>query len=207
MNRWTLVDPVGGASLSASGGQALIDLAAGIQHDIWTGSDSLPRLLQPAPDDNFEMTAKFDSTVALAYQMQGFVVEQDANDLLRLEVHFDGTDTLLFAASIVNGVASVVGNTLVVPDGAPVYLRLRRAGDQWTFQYSANGTAWTHGTTFTRAMNVTAVGLLAGNSGTFAPAFQARASTGSTTPRRTARPPSSPPPASLRRPARARART
>jgi LmbE family N-acetylglucosaminyl deacetylase len=130
--------------------------------------------MQAAPDDNFEMTAKFDSTVALAYQMQGFIVEQDANDLLRLEVHFEGTDTMLFAASVANGVASVAGNALVVPGGAPVYLRLRRSGDQWTFQYSANGTSWTHGTTFTRAMNVSAVGLQAGNSGTFAPAYQAR---------------------------------
>jgi LmbE family N-acetylglucosaminyl deacetylase/regulation of enolase protein 1 (concanavalin A-like superfamily) len=174
MNRWSLVNPVGGVSLSAVGGQALFDLSAGVQHDIWTGSDSLPRLMQFAPNDNFEMTAKFDSAVSLAYQMQGLVVQQDANDLLRLEVHFDGADTNLFAASFVNGSASVVGDILVVPDGSPVYLRVRRTGDQWTFSYSSNGTAWTRSTSFTRAMTVTAVGLLAGNSGVFAPAYEAR---------------------------------
>jgi LmbE family N-acetylglucosaminyl deacetylase/regulation of enolase protein 1 (concanavalin A-like superfamily) len=175
LNRWTLVDPVGDATLSATGTQAQIALPAGSQHDIWTGSDTVTRLLQPAPDDNFDMTVKYDSVVGTAYQMQGLVVQQDADDLLHVEVHYDGADTKLFAASVAGGTASMVGDIRTLPDGAPVYLRLRRSGSTWTLSYSSTGSVWTHSTSFSRAMTVRAAGLLAGNSGVFAPAFQARA--------------------------------
>jgi LmbE family N-acetylglucosaminyl deacetylase/regulation of enolase protein 1 (concanavalin A-like superfamily) len=175
MSRWTLVDPGGGATVGGNGSQATIDLPAGVQHDLWTGSDTVARLLQPAPDDDFELKVKYDSIVSLTYQMQGLIVEQDANDMLRLEVHAEGTDTRLFAASIENGVASVLGSPWNVPDGAPVYLRVRRSGNSWSFSYSSNGTTWPTTINFTRAMNVTAAGLLAGNSGGAPPAFEARA--------------------------------
>ena len=175
MNRWTLVDPGGGATVSGNGSQALVNLPAGIQHDVWTGSDTVARLLQPAPNDDFELQVKYDSSVDLTYQMQGLIVEQDSNDLLRLEVHREGLETRLFAASIVNGTASLLADPAVMPEGAPVYLRLRRNGDAWSFSYSQNGTAWTRTFTFNRAMTVTAAGLLAGNSGGAPPAFQARA--------------------------------
>ena len=175
LNRWTLVDPGGGATVGGNGSQALIDLPAGVQHDVWTGSDTVARLLQPAPDDDFELQVKYDSAVSLTYQMQGFLVEQDSNDMLRLEVHREGLETRLFAASIVNGTASMLADPYVVPDGAPVYLRLRRNGNAWSFSYSQNGSAWIKTFSFDRAMTVTAAGLMAGNSGGVPPAFQARA--------------------------------
>ena len=36
----------------------------------------MPRLLQAAPDANFEIEAKFDSAVTIRYQQQGVMVEQ-----------------------------------------------------------------------------------------------------------------------------------
>jgi LmbE family N-acetylglucosaminyl deacetylase/regulation of enolase protein 1 (concanavalin A-like superfamily) len=175
MNRWTLVDPGGGVTVGGNGSQALLALPAGISHDVWTGSDTMARLLQPAPNDDFELQIKYDSVVGATYQMQGLMVEQDANDLLRLEVHHEGTSTWLFGAKVVNGVASPVVDSISVPDGAPVYLRLRRKGDQWTLSYSTNGTTWLRNATFTHGMTVTAAGLMAGNAGGAPPAFQARA--------------------------------
>jgi LmbE family N-acetylglucosaminyl deacetylase/regulation of enolase protein 1 (concanavalin A-like superfamily) len=175
LNRWTLVDPGGGATVGGNGTQALINLPAGIQHDVWTGSDTIARLLQPAPNDDFELQVKYDSSVDLTYQMQGLLVEQDSNDMLRMEVHREGLETRLFAASIVNGVASMLADPYVVPDGAPVYLRLRRSGNAWSFSYSQNGTTWLKTFTFNRTMTVTAAGLMAGNSGGVPPAFLARA--------------------------------
>ena len=117
--RWTLVDPAGGAVVGAAGGQGRISLPAGVAHDTWTNNDKVARLMQPAPDDNFEMLAKFDSAVSLSYQMQGFLVQQDTDDLLRLEVHREGAFTNLFAASIAAGVAS---------DDGKAGHRRRRAG-------------------------------------------------------------------------------
>jgi LmbE family N-acetylglucosaminyl deacetylase/regulation of enolase protein 1 (concanavalin A-like superfamily) len=175
MSRWTLVDPGGGATVSGNGSQALVNLPEGVQHDVWTGSDTVARLLQPAPNDDFELLVKYDSIVSLTYQMQGLLVEQDSNDLLRLEVHREGVETRLFAANIANGVASMLADPINVPDGAPVYLRLRRSGSSWSFAYSQNGTAWIKSISFDRPMTVTAAGLMAGNSGGVPPAFQARA--------------------------------
>jgi LmbE family N-acetylglucosaminyl deacetylase/regulation of enolase protein 1 (concanavalin A-like superfamily) len=168
---WTLVDPVGDAGVSTQDGRARVALPGGISHDIWTDANRAPRLLQAAPDENFEVEVKFASAVAGQYQLQGLVVEQDADDLLRLEVHHDGNGTRLFAGSLVDGTASVKHDS-ILPSGTPVYLRLKRVGDQWTLSYGTDGDTWTRTITITRAMRVAAVGPFVGNSGSAPPAFQ-----------------------------------
>ena len=63
-------------------------------HDLWTDVDEVPRLLQATPNDDFEVEVKFDSPVTTRYQMQGLFVQQDAKNLLRIELHNDGGGTL-----------------------------------------------------------------------------------------------------------------
>jgi hypothetical protein len=46
---WTYLDPVGDTTLAFTGTHATISLPAGTRHDLWTGVDEVPRLLQPAP--------------------------------------------------------------------------------------------------------------------------------------------------------------
>ena len=175
MNRWTLVDPVGGVE-PERGRRPGADRPHR-RHP----ARHLDRLGQPsaAAAARAERQLRDDGEVRLDRQpwptrCRASIVEQDANDLLRLEVHFDGADTKLFAASIVNGVASVVGDTVIrarrrarVPAPAPH----RRPVDVLVLLQRHRLDALD---LFTRAMTVTAVGLLAGNSGVFAPAFQAR---------------------------------
>jgi hypothetical protein len=48
---------------------------------------------------------------------------------------------------------------------APHYLRVTRTGDYWSLVYSANGTDWSVGASFTHQLNVSSVGLYAGNAG------------------------------------------
>ncbi len=167
---WTLVDPLGDASVTMSGTQAEIVVPAGAAHDVWAGMDTVTRLLQPVPNANFEVEVKFDRAVSSGFQQQGLLVEQNAGHLLRIEFHHDGGSTRLFAAAITPGGASVL-HWSAVPGGAPKYLRLKRAGNEWTVSYSSNGANWTTGATFTHAMTVNALGPLAGNGGSPPPAF------------------------------------
>ena len=132
----------------------------------------LPVLLQAAPDDDFEVEAKFDSAVTTRQQQQGLLVEQDAGNLLRLEVYSDGTATHLFLAQLSGGSASVISDSTVA-GGSPVYLRLQRSGNGWTLRYSNDGSSWTT-RSFSRALTVRALGPYAGNGGSSPPAFTAK---------------------------------
>src|SRR5918996_5036574 len=170
---WRFVDPVGDATLTLNGSQAVISLPAGVSHDLWTGVNTVPRLLQDVPDQDFEVEVKLDSTMGSASQLQGIVVEQDADDLLRLEIHHDGSATRLFAGVIAGGVATSAHYSTVA-SGAPAYLRVRREGNQWTLSHSRDGIDWSSAASFTHAMTVASVGPFVGNSGGSAPAFEGR---------------------------------
>ena len=169
-SRWTFVNPVGDATLTTNGTHARISLPAGVSHDLWTGSLGAPRLLQTVPNQDFEVEVKLDSSMGTGNQLQGIVVQQDADDLLRLEIHHDGNATRLFAAVIAGGVASSAHYS-TVDSGSPAYLRVKRAGNQWTLRHSRDGTNWTSTASFAHAMTVTSVGPFVGNSGGSAPAF------------------------------------
>jgi hypothetical protein len=100
---WTLADPAGGASVAVSDGTASVSLPAGSIHDVWGNVNTSSGLRQPAPDRDFEIEAKFASAVGSGFQMRGLIVERDANDLVRAEVHHDGGGTRLFVATMFVG--------------------------------------------------------------------------------------------------------
>jgi hypothetical protein len=178
---WTFTDPVGDATLTLTGtgtADARLSLAvpAGTRHDLWTGANTAPRILQPATNTDFVLLTKFDSGVSLAYQLQGVIVQQDASTLIRFDLSSHGSNTYLLAVSTADGFATeptpriadiVVANNNV----APMYLRITRTADAWEVSTSPDGSAFTTRGTFTLAMTVTKVGLYAGNAGTIPPAF------------------------------------
>ena len=162
---WRFYDPyqgVSGASvLTLDGSNALIEIPAGLSHDLWAGNSNLaPRLLQPAADEDFAIEAKFESTPVAQYQIQGIVVQQDDDTFLRFSTYHDGSSLRVFVAYI-DGGASTIYLTAALP-GNPLYQRVIRAGNQWTYRYSDDGTTWTDAVTFTRAMVVTEVGVFGG---------------------------------------------
>ena len=161
-SHWSWLDPVGDASRVATGSHAQLSVPEGVSHDLWTGALRAPRLLQSASDVDFEVEVKMDSPVSTKYQLQGLVVQQDADDLIRFEVHHDGGSPRVFVATITNGVASARRN-VAAPSEAPYWLRLGRQGDSWTFESSADGVTWSTVTTFTHAMSVAQVGVFVGN--------------------------------------------
>jgi regulation of enolase protein 1 (concanavalin A-like superfamily) len=173
---WTVVDPVGNGTVSLSGAgtpDARLSLAvpAGSAHDAWHTNRSL-RVVQPAQDVDFTAEVRFESTPTQKYQIQGLLVQQDADDWLRFDVFHNGSGLRAYAASTAAGTSTARLNAATA--SAPsLWLRVQRAGDDWTLRTSTTGQSWTTVGTFTRALDVTAVGPFAGNSGSPVPAFTA----------------------------------
>lgn len=163
---WTFVDPLGDSTVSVNGTQATISIPATAQgRDFWGGpTNDTPRLMQSAADTNFEVEVKFESPLTQDSQIQGIMVEQDVLNVLRVEFMYLGSSTRLFVGKVFGGTGTPVINQSM-PLSTPMYLRLRRVGDDWTVLHSADGSAWTTATTFTQAMTVSRVGLYGANSG------------------------------------------
>ncbi len=174
---WTVTDTVGDGSVAMTGAgtpNARLELTvpAGTAHDAWHVNRSL-RALQPTTDQDFVAEAKFDSVPSQKYQMEGLLVQQDADDWLRFNVHHNGTNLRAYAATTVAG-ASTKKLDVSVTGGSSVWLRVVRAGNSWTLSTSANGSSWTTIGSFTQALDVTAIGPFAGNAGSPVPGFTAK---------------------------------
>jgi hypothetical protein len=129
--------------------------------------------MQAVGDTDFEAEVKFLSAVTQAHQMQGLIVEQDAENFLRFDVYAGGGGVQVFAASFVNGSPTILVNA-AISAAAHYYLRVKREGSQWTYSYSADGTSWTVGASFPRSMSVNQVGVFGGNGvGSASPGFTA----------------------------------
>jgi len=164
--RWTFVDPLEDATLLATGEGIQITVPGGGSHDIWTTGIHAPHLLQVANDVDFTIASKFESVVKQRIQMQGLLVIDDDENLVRVNVQFDGTNTRLLAATFTNGTPTVRANEIIT-GGVPIHLRLRRASDSWTVSYSYNGSDWLSAPTltFSHALSVKQVGVFVGNAG------------------------------------------
>ena len=116
-----------------------------------------------------ELDVKFNSTVNQQYQIQGMTVEQNDDNLLRFDFHYDGAQTRIYSASFVGGVATKrIRKT--IPDGAPLYLRVNRTGDLWIISYSYDGSIWSEAGRYTHVLTVTSTSVFGGNAGNSAPA-------------------------------------
>ena len=145
-----------------------IDVPSGVSHDVWSGNMA-PRIMQTAANVDFGIEVKFQSSLASQYQIQGVIVEQDSGNFMRFDFVRDNIGTRVFAASFSNGSPSVRSDVRIV-NGNPLFLRVKRIGNQWTESYSYNGTNWTTAN-FSHTLTVAKVGVFAGNAGNPVPAF------------------------------------
>ena len=159
---WSLQGPGGSATLGSAGDEKYLELTVPAGNfDPWFVNRAV-RLMQNAANADFGLEVGFLTTPGESHEMQGVIVEQDANNWLRFDVLSDGTKLYLFAATTVNGGSS---SRFMIPVAAAAdvrYLRVQRTGNTWTFARSADGVNWTTAATFAHAMNVTAVGPFAG---------------------------------------------
>lgn len=166
---WTFRDPVGDSSYTTSGRRLLLSVPAGTDHDLWKDKNFAPRVTQPITNGNFAVEAKFESVIDKRYQMQGIIVEQDDNNLLRFEFYSDGTDVRIFAAILSSSTPTptVRVNQVINPVGTDMYMRVTRTGNQWIQAYSFDGSNWTNSVSFNYTFTPARVGVYAGNAGTF----------------------------------------
>ncbi|MFZ1538728.1 MAG: hypothetical protein WAT23_15255, partial [Chromatiaceae bacterium] len=162
---WTFVNPVGDGSYAINGTQLLLTAPANVSHHIGPEGNRSVRVMQPTENSDFEIIAKFESSVTQRYQMQGVVVEQDSQNYVRFEIYHDGVNIQLYAERYQNGNPQAVISGVLLPS-TPPYLRITRVGDQWSFSYSDNGISWTSGGSFAYHMAITKSGVYGANHGT-----------------------------------------
>ncbi len=166
---WSVVNPVGDGTVEmvgAGSGDAhlALSLPAGSAHDAWGGGglNETVRVMQSVLDVDFRAELKFNAEPVDGFNDQGFLVEQDADNWLRFDVYHSGSALKAFIGSTSGGSNTSHLNGSI-PVGTASYLRLERTGNDWTFSYSPDGTAWTVAGALTHALNVGSVGVFAGN--------------------------------------------
>jgi regulation of enolase protein 1 (concanavalin A-like superfamily) len=176
---WEFVNPLGDASYQVSGAgtqdaRLSIVVPGGASHDPW-GSNDAPRVMQVADDTDFQIEVKLESVLDQAYQSQGVIVEQDSQNWLRFDFYHNGSTLYAFAVSVSGGVPDPQVNAAIWSGPSPtMWLRVTRAGNLWTHEYSFNGTDWNTSGSFSAALTVGSVGLFGGN---FSPSGSAPAQT------------------------------
>ncbi|MGR3794945.1 Ig-like domain-containing protein [Vannielia sp. SX4] len=163
-NVWTFAEPgTGSYSFVSDSTDAYISLVATGQQDVWT-TNTATRIMQASPDTDFTLETRFLSTPTEGHQIQGLLVEEDADTWLRFDTHSDGNRLYAFAAYTDAGDNTVMFRVAIPGNSAP-YLRVDRAGDVWTMEYSVDGATWVTAGSFTLALSVSQTGVFAGNVG------------------------------------------
>ena len=177
---WTKIDPKGDATFSIEGNgtsNALLNITipGGTSHDVWrangTGGNDGARIMQFVSNNDFEIQTKFQSQPTSAYQMQGIIIEQDSDNYIRFDFVKWPTAFNVYAARFTAG-SLPYGYSTAITSGNPLYMKIKRTGDNWNQSYSYDGTTWINAANFNQALTVTSVGPFVGNAaGTASPAF------------------------------------
>lgn len=172
---WTFINPLSDASYSMSGTQLEIQVPGGVEHDVWSGGNRAPRIMQSINNTDFEVYLRFDTPVSQVYQLQGLIVDGGGGNFLRFDFVSETGVTRIFAASFVNGTPTVrINSNIGGPTVAPLHLRVRRVGSTWTQWYSFDGLSWNTAGSFSFSLVATSIGPFAGNAGSNPPAFTCR---------------------------------
>ncbi|HVW86967.1 MAG TPA: DUF1349 domain-containing protein [Bryobacteraceae bacterium] len=167
---WTFVNPVGDGSFQMTGTNLQLSVPAGPTHDLTSGGENAVRVMQSTANQDFDVQAKFDSTVSQQYQGQGILVEQDTANFIRFELLFSGSGSQMFSAAVL-GSSMITEISRPITASAPIWLRVQRSGDTFSFSWSSDGVLFTTAGSFTQALTVTGVGVYGLNSGSPAPSF------------------------------------
>ena len=156
---WAFEGPAGtSARLGAGGGNEYLELRVPDGNfDIYRTTKKAARLMQDAPDSDFQVETRFLTNPTTKNQSQGILVEQDGDSWIRFDTYFNGSDLKAFAAVTLDGATTNKINLTIAGDVAP-YLKVIHRGDAWTFAWSADGEVWKTAGSFTQKLDVNAIG-------------------------------------------------
>ncbi|MEM6671689.1 MAG: fibronectin type III domain-containing protein [Planctomycetota bacterium] len=177
---WELVDPHGVGRLrmegaAANDGRLALEIPAGTTYDTWYANEAL-RVRRSIDDEDLDFAVGIGSAFAADFQMQGMMFEDaDGVGFVRMEVFHDGSGLRAFASSNVGGSSTAHINVPLlsgaVPSSQPMFVRVRRVGDDWTlftstaFDPQQPLAGWTDHGTFTRSTELARIALHAGCAG------------------------------------------
>ncbi|NJD52461.1 MAG: PGF-pre-PGF domain-containing protein [Candidatus Methanoperedens sp.] len=172
---WEVIDPAGDSKFTMEGKDTAdaflnITVPCCVTHAPFT-TNNAPRIMQEVSNVDFEIEAKFQSLLTEQHQEQGFIIEESPGNYIRIDFNGDGNNLKSYAGTFRNNVATQGYNTLIHSEFSqpvPLYLRVNRSGNNWSYRYSYNGVTWTNVTNFTYDMNVAKVGVFIGNENTIA---------------------------------------
>ena len=151
------------ATVSVTNGHAVLSVPGGANHDPFLGGNQSARILQPISDVDLDVAVKFDSIPNAAYSGQGILVQQDDGTYLRFEIASSGTQLLLSGASVGGGSEANYFSVPFADNGSSIWLEVKRVGNTWTLNSSADGTNYTLAGIFNQAIRVSAIGPYAWN--------------------------------------------
>lgn len=176
---WQFVNPLGDASYNMTDTQMELIVPGGINHDVWPENgkptNRAPRIMQQATDPN-NLNVKFEKGVGQRIQMQGVIIEQDADNFLRINFQYDDDGrTRMYVIGFASGVDPNILHSVQI-SGAnannPIYMSVTRNGGTWTAWYSTDGSNY-QSVSFNFPLAVMQVGAFAGNAGSNPPPFTA----------------------------------
>ena len=165
---WQPVAPAGG-SAAISGGHLFLGVPGGSNHDTMLPTNQAVRAEQPIGNNNFDVSIKIDSVLVAteANTSQGIMALSDSENFITFALTTDGSriGLNLSAHVVTDGVATstLVGDTEFSPYQNPMYLRLRRTGNNYQAFYSTDGVNWTLASGFNDTKVPASVGLFASN--------------------------------------------
>lgn len=156
---WTFVSPAGASSQpDVEGTEAFVELTTPSGDFNPFNTNNGARLMQEAPNEDFILETRWLSIPSQAFQGQGFLIESDAENWLRVDVYSDGTQLYAYGGETIAGVTSTRFN-IALSEASP-YMQLERVGDDFTFRLSTDGEFWTDIRTFNAVIEVGNVGLM-----------------------------------------------
>ena len=160
---WTEIDPQGNTTLSMSGETLTLSFPGGSAHD-WTNGGP-PRIMQMAGDSDFSIDVKFESALTAIGQMQGVLIEEDADTYVRVAFERAASGFIMFSRFVKDGVAVKSATTTFVEGTTlPTMLRVKRVGDSFQRFYYQDG-QWKGQAAYTMEMTPIQVGVFAGAAG------------------------------------------
>ncbi len=162
---WTVKAPAGGTA-ALSGGQLLITVPGGTNHQAYTPLNAV-RVIQPVSNADFDVYVKINTALTTSAQttFAGLLVGGDGSNWIYCYAYSDGAQIDLLCASVDSGKQNIRLNSIPFAGyGVPSYLRLQRAGTTYTTYWSADALNWTSAGSFNDGLVVTHLGPFAGNS-------------------------------------------